>query len=73
MEIEKLLTQFEKNLILQGYSPSSIRNYKSAVKSFLRTIKKEVSHPNELDEDMIKKNIYCGKFKKRRLEFLTSE
>lgn len=57
MEIEKLLIEFEQKLILQRYSPSSIRNYKSAVKSFLEVAEKKFSHPNELDEISIEKYV----------------
>ncbi len=46
MNIEKLLLEFEQKLILQRYSLNSIRNYKSAVKSFLETAEKKFSHPN---------------------------
>ena len=57
MDIEKLLIQFEQKLILQRYSPSSIRNYKSAVRSFLEVAEKKFSHPNELDEVSIEKYV----------------
>lgn len=57
MDIEKLLIQFEQKLILQCYSPSSIRNYKSAVRSFLEVAEKKFSHPNELDEVSIEKYV----------------
>lgn len=57
MDIEVLLVKFEQKLILQRYSPSSIRNYKSAVKSFLEVAEKKFSHPNELDEVSIEKYV----------------
>ena len=57
MDIEKLLIQFEQKLILQRYSPSSIRNYKSAVRSFLEVAEKKFSHPSELDEVSIEKYV----------------
>lgn len=57
MNIEKLLLGFEQKLILQRYSLNSIRNYKSAVKSFLETAEKKFSHPNELNEEMIEKYV----------------
>lgn len=57
MNIEKLLLEFEQKLILQRYSLNSIRNYKSAVKSFLETAEKKFSHPNELNEEMIEKYV----------------
>ncbi len=57
MDIEKLLIQFEQKLILQRYSPNSIRNYKSSIKSFLEVAEKKFSHPSELDEVSIEKYI----------------
>ncbi len=57
MDIEGLLVKFEQKLILQRYSPSSIRNYKSAVRSFLEIAEKKFSHPNELDEISIEKYV----------------
>jgi len=57
MDIEKLLIEFEQKLLLQRYSPASIRNYKSAVKSFLEIAEKKFSHPNELDEAIIEKYV----------------
>ncbi len=57
MDIEGLLVKFEQKLILQRYSPSSIRNYKSAVKSFLEVAEKKFSHPSELDEVSIEKYV----------------
>ena len=57
MDIEKLLIQFEQKLILQRYSPNSIRNYKSAIKSFLEIAEKKFSHPTELNEAIIEKYV----------------
>ena len=57
MDIEKLLIQFEQKLILQRYSPNSIRNYKSAMKSFLEIAEKKFSHPSELNEAIIEKYV----------------
>ncbi len=57
MDIEGLLVKFEQKLILQRYSPSSIRNYKSAVRSFLEVAEKKFSHPSELDEVSIEKYV----------------
>ena len=58
MDIKKLLLEFERKLILQRYSPNSVRNYKSAVKSFLEIAKKKFSHPSELDEEIIEKYVF---------------
>ena len=57
MDIEKLLIQFEQKLILQHYSPNSIKNYKSSIKSFLEVAEKKFSHPSELDEVSIEKYV----------------
>ena len=57
MDIEKLLTEFEQKLTLQRYSPNSIRNYKSAVKSFLEIAQKKFSDPTDLDELIIEKYV----------------
>lgn len=57
MNIEKLLLEFEQKLILQRYSPASIKNYKSAVKCFLEVAEKKFSHPNELDDSSIEKYV----------------
>ena len=57
MDIERLLVKFEQKLILQRYSPNSIRNYISAVRNFLEVAEKKFSHPNELDEASIEKYV----------------
>ncbi len=57
MDVEGLLVKFEQKLILQRYSPNSIRNYISAVRSFLEVAEKKFSHPNELDEASIEKYV----------------
>ena len=57
MNIEKLLLEFERKLILQHYSVNSIRNYKSAVKSFLENAETNFSHSNEVDVEMVEKYV----------------
>ena len=57
VNIEKLLLEFERKLILQHYSVNSIRNYKSAVKSFLENAETNFSPSNEVDEEMIEKYV----------------
>lgn len=57
MDIEELLVKFEQKLILQRYSPNSIRNYISAVRTFLEVAEKKFSHPSELDEVLIEKYV----------------
>ncbi len=42
METNNLIIEFERKLILQRYSQSSIRNYKSAVINFLEIAKKKI-------------------------------
>ncbi len=58
MDIDSLIQEFEKKLFLQRYSPNSVLNYKSVVKSFLKLAEKKFSHPNEMDEDVIEKYVY---------------
>ncbi len=58
MEVDKLIDEFEKKLVLQRYSTNSIKNYKSAVKSFLLLAQKKFSNPLEIDEQVIEKYIY---------------
>lgn len=56
MNINNLLLEFERKLILQHYSINSIRNYKSAVKSFLENAETNVSYSNEgVIEGMVEK------------------
>ena len=57
MDIEGLLVKFEQKLILQRYSPNTIRNYISAVRNFLEVAEKKFSHPVELDEASIEKYV----------------
>jgi integrase/recombinase XerD len=58
MDIDRLIEDFGRKLILQRYSSSSIQNYKSAVRSFLQIAEKRFSHPNELGEDAIEKYVF---------------
>lgn len=58
MDIDRLIGDFERKLILQRNSSSSIQNYKSAVRSFLQIAEKRFSHPNELGEDAIEKYVF---------------
>lgn len=48
METDRLITEFKLNLIIQRYSASTIKNYSSAVKSFLQFAEKKFNDPNEL-------------------------
>ena len=57
MNIEKILIQFEQKLTLQLYSPNSIRNYKSAIGSFLEIAQKKLSDATEIDEVIIEKYV----------------
>lgn len=58
MEIKKLLTEFERKMVIQRYSASSIQNYVSAIRNFLQVAEKRFSHPNELSETEIEKYVY---------------
>ncbi len=58
MEIEKLLTEFERKMIIQRYSVNSIKNYKSAIRSFLLIAEKKFNRPEELNEPEIEKYVY---------------
>ena len=49
MNINNLLSTFEQRLRLQRYSDAYIRNYKSAVDSFLRLAPRKYQKPEELD------------------------
>lgn len=53
MDIENLIEIFEQRLRLQRYSADSIKNYCSAIKSFLQTAAKKLNHPEELSENEI--------------------
>lgn len=57
MNTEKLLLEFELKLSLRRYSPNSIRNFKSVVRSFLEISESEFSHLNESEEEIIEKYI----------------
>ncbi len=57
MDVEALIREFERKLILQRYSTNSIRNYISSVKSFLELARKKFAQPDEIDEEVIEKYI----------------
>ena len=56
MDVEALIREFERKLILQRYSTNSIRNYISSVKSFLELARKKFAQPDEIDEEVIEKD-----------------
>lgn len=58
MQIENLLADFERKLILQRYSKNSILNYKSAVKNFLEVVARKFSNPDELGVAEIEKYLF---------------
>jgi integrase/recombinase XerD len=58
MDIDNLLSTFEKRLRLQRYSEDSIRNYKSAVGSFLQLASKKYDKPEDLTAKEIEKYVY---------------
>lgn len=66
MDVEKLIHEFERKLVLQRYSANSISNYKSSVGSFLNIAKRKFSHPSEIDELAIEKYV-LWKIEKHRI------
>ena len=58
MDIEYLISVFERKLTLQRYSASSIKNYSSSVRSFLQVAEKWFDQPDELNENEIEKYVY---------------
>src|SRR5574344_1045124 len=58
MNINQLLSTFEQRLRLQRYSEASIRNYKSAVGSFLQLASKKYDKPEDLTAKDIEKYVY---------------
>ncbi|MDD3739550.1 MAG: tyrosine-type recombinase/integrase [Lentimicrobiaceae bacterium] len=58
MQIETLLDDYERKLVLQRYSENSILNYKSAVKNFLQIAEKKFSNPDELGVAEIEKYVF---------------
>lgn len=58
MDIDNLITVFERKLTLQRYSINSIKNYCSAVRQFLSIAAKSFDHPKELGEDEIERYVY---------------
>ena len=57
MDIQVSLKEFEEKMRIQRYSKNSIRNYLSAVKSFLELAQKKFSHPDEINEAVIEKYV----------------
>ena len=58
MEIEKLLSEFNRKMTIQRYSANSIQNYTSAVKGFLQVAEKKFNYPDELTETEIEKYVH---------------
>jgi ORF-2 with homology to tn21 tnpI gene len=58
MQIETLLADYERKLILQRYSKNSILNYKSAVKNFLQIAEKKFDNPDEFGVAEIEKYVF---------------
>lgn len=57
MDIHNLVSDFERKLVLQRYSKSSIDNYKSAVKNFLDIAQKKFDNPNIVSDEDIEKYV----------------
>ncbi|MBP7024156.1 MAG: tyrosine-type recombinase/integrase [Bacteroidales bacterium] len=58
MDIENLIAVFERKLMIQRYSTSSIKNYSSSVRSFLHVAEKRFDQPDELNENEIEKYVF---------------
>lgn len=58
MEIQTLISQFEQRLIIQHYSPATIRNYKSALFNFLQLADKKFTSTSQIDVLFVEKYIY---------------
>ena len=58
MDIENLIAVFERKLAIQRYRVNYIKNYSSAVRSFLQVAEKRFRHPAELSELEIEKYVY---------------
>lgn len=65
MEINKFLHTFEQRLTLQRYSPATISNYCSVVKTFLNLASKKYNHPSELGSEEIEKYVFWMLEKKK--------
>ena len=57
MDVDRLILEFERKLVLQRYSANSIANYKSSARSFLDLAKRKFSHPAEIDELAVEKYV----------------
>jgi len=66
MDIDNLINKFEQSLKLQRYSPNSIRNYSSAVRSFLQIASQKFNDPRQLNEESLEKYI-SWKINKHRI------
>ncbi len=58
MDINSLIENFKKKLLLQRYSPNSIRNYSGTVRTFLDLAERKFTHPDEINEEIIEKYVY---------------
>ena len=58
MDIQNLLNDFERKLIIQRYSSNSIDNYKSGVKSFLEIAQIKYPNANDVTDQDIEKYVF---------------
>jgi|GEM_PF-1586346 len=58
MDIEYLISVFERKLMLQRYSAGSFKNDGSSVRSFLQVAEKRFDQPDGLNENEIEKYVY---------------
>lgn len=68
MQIEPLLSGYERKLVLQRYGKNSILNYKSAVKAFLQVAEQKFDSPDELGVSEIE-NYVWWKIKKHGISY----
>jgi integrase/recombinase XerD len=58
MDVQLLISQFEHRLRIQRYSNATIRNYKSAIESFLKLASQKFSATSEVTAEVVEKYIY---------------
>ncbi len=68
MNVDKLIANFEQKLKIERYSPNSIRNYSSSVRSFLNVAKLKFNSPEQLGVEEIEKYIFW-KIEKYKISF----
>lgn len=72
MDIENIIAVFVRKLMLQRYSVDSIKNYCSAVRSFLQVAEKKFNLPDELSENEIEKYVHWKNKERQYKQFLSA-